>query len=267
MKRVIALIFGFAAYGVFLGAVLYAVGFIADLIVPKTIDSGPAGPIGEAVLINVLVLSIFAIQHSGMARQPFKRWLTQYIPAAIERSLYVLLASLSLILVFWAWRPIPTIIWQVTEPALTNALLGLSMLGWGLVLASTFLISHSELFGLRQVMLNLMKRDPEPTKFRTPALYKMVRHPIYLGFIIAFWATPVMTVGHLLFAAVTTGYILIGIALEERELVALFGDEYRRYRERVSMLVPFWSRPAAAPPLFAPAETDKFYPRRQVRKT
>ena len=262
MKRVLALLFGLAAYGVFLGAFLYAVGFIADLTVPKTIDSGPVGPIGEAILINVLVLSIFAIQHSGMARQPFKRWLTQYIPAAIERSLYVLLASLSLILVFWAWRPIPEIIWQVTEPNMAAALLGLSMLGWALVLVSTFAISHFELFGLRQVMLNLMKRDPEPTKFRTPALYKMVRHPIYLGFIIAFWATPVMTVGHLLFAAVTTGYILIGIVLEERDLVALFGDEYRRYRERVSMLVPFWGRSAPANPSFKPAEPGMFRSRR-----
>jgi protein-S-isoprenylcysteine O-methyltransferase Ste14 len=263
MKRVFAVLFGLAAYAVFLGSFLYALGFVANLIVPKTIDSGPAGPVDEAVLIDILVLSIFAVQHSGMARQPFKRWLTQYIPAAIERSLYVLLASLSLILLFWLWRPIPAIVWQVNDPAVAWGLVALSMTGWLLVLVSTFLISHFELFGLRQVMLNLMKRDPEPARFRTPALYKMVRHPIYLGFIIAFWATPIMTVGHLLFAAVTTAYILIGIGLEERDLVALFGDEYRRYRERVSMLIPFLGRGGSQTTSFETSnETPRHRPRR-----
>lgn len=239
MGRIVALAYGVAAYFVFFGTILYAIGFVAGIFVPKTIDTGVAGSAGAAIVINILLLSIFAVQHSVMARKQFKRWWTQIIPASIERSTYVLLSSLALILVFWQWRPIPTIVWQVSEPTLAAALLGLSLLGWVIVFLSTFLINHFELFGVRQVILNLMGRDAGETKFRTPLLYKMVRHPLYLGFIIAFWATPVMTAGHLLFALVTTGYILVGIALEERDLVEHFGDEYKRYRERVSMLVPF----------------------------
>jgi methanethiol S-methyltransferase len=258
MKRILAFLFGIVAYVVFLGSFLYALGFVEGLYVPKTIDSGPVGPVGEAVLIDLLALTIFAVQHSGMARKPFKQWLTRYMPVAIERSLYVLLASLSLVLLFWLWRPIPTIVWQVTEPTLAGGLVALSMLGWFLVLISTFLISHFELFGLSQVMQNLMKRELAPAQFRTPALYKIVRHPIYLGFIIAIWATPVMTVGHLLFAVGTAGYILLGIALEERDLVAQFGDDYRRYRHRVAMLVPFvGAGNPAEPPLKRPAVETK----------
>jgi protein-S-isoprenylcysteine O-methyltransferase Ste14 len=210
--------------------------------VPKTIDTGVMESASAAIVINILLLSIFAVQHSVMARKPFKRWWTQFVPTAIERSTYVLLSSLALILVFWQWRPIPAIVWEVSDPTPAAALLGLSLMGWVIVFLSTFLINHFELFGVRQVVLNLMGRDGGETKFRTPLLYKMVRHPLYLGFIIAFWATPVMTAGHLLFAMVTTGYILVGIALEERDLVEHFGDEYRRYRERVSMLVPFLGR-------------------------
>jgi protein-S-isoprenylcysteine O-methyltransferase Ste14 len=240
MGPILAVAYGVAAYFVFLCTFLYAIGFVSGVVVPKTVDTGPPGPIGEALVVNVLLLSLFAVQHSVMARKPFKRWLTQFVPASIERSTYVLLASLALILVFWQWRPIPAIVWEAANPALAMALLGLSLLGWLIVLLSTFLINHFELFGLQQVLLNMIGKDAAEPRFRTPLLYKLVRHPLYLGFIIAFWATPVMTAGHLLFALVTTVYILVAIALEERDLIDLFGDEYRRYRQRVAMLVPFW---------------------------
>jgi protein-S-isoprenylcysteine O-methyltransferase Ste14 len=239
MARIIALLYGAAAYVVFLGAFLYAIGFVTGIVVPKTIDTGPVVPVGEALVVNILLMSLFAIQHSVMARQGFKRWWTQFVPKAVERSTYVLFASLALILLLWQWRPIPAVVWQVANPTAATALIGVSLFGWFIVLISTFLISHFELFGLHQVFNNLTGRGVAEPHFKTPALYKVVRHPIYLGFIIAFWATPVMTVGHFLFAAVTTAYIFVGIALEERDLVALFGDEYRRYRERVGMLIPF----------------------------
>jgi protein-S-isoprenylcysteine O-methyltransferase Ste14 len=240
MARTLTFLYGLAAYLLFLVAFLYAIGFVTGLFVPKTIDSGAVVPITEAVVVNLLLLSLFAIQHSGMARQPFKRWWTRYVPVSIERSTYVLLASLCLILLFWQWRPIPTAVWHIENPTIAMALLGVSLFGWFLVLLSTFLINHFELFGLHQVILNIFGRKmPEP-HFKTPVLYKVVRHPIYLGFIIAFWAAPTMTVGHLLFAAVTTTYIFVGIWLEERDLVSMFGDEYRRYRQRVAMLIPFW---------------------------
>jgi methanethiol S-methyltransferase len=244
MARLLALLYGLVAYVVFLGAFLYAIGFVSGLPLPKTIDVGPIAPVGEAVIVNVLLMSLFALQHSIMARQGFKRWLTQFVPAAIERSTYVLLATFALILLMWQWRPIPAVVWQVVNPTLSMAVLGLSMLGWLVVLLSTFLINHFELFGLQQVALNLAGRSAGEPRFKTPMLYKLVRHPIYLGFIIAFWAAPTMTAGHLLFAAVTTAYIFVGIMLEERDLIALFGDEYRRYRERVGMLIPF-RRPQA----------------------
>jgi protein-S-isoprenylcysteine O-methyltransferase Ste14 len=242
MGRVLALAYGGGAYAVFLGTFLYAIGFVSGHIVPKTIDSGTVSPVGETLLVDMVLLSVFALQHSVMARKPFKRWWTRLVPPAVERSTYVLLASLVLILVFWQWRPLPAVVWHVTEPALSFGLMGLASAGWLLVLLSTFLINHFELFGLHQVVLNLLKRPAAEPKFRTPFLYKVVRHPLYLGFIIAFWATPLMTAGHLLFAGVTTSYILIAIALEERDLIDVFGDEYRHYRERVAMLVPFWGR-------------------------
>lgn len=238
MARIIGFAFGAASYLVFVATFLYAIGFVTGIGVPKTVDSGAPGPIGEAVVIDLLLLSLFALQHSGMARRPFKRWLTRVVPAPVERSLYVLLASLALIAIYWQWRPIPQVIWQIDHPQASMAVMVLSLAGWLLVLASTFLISHFELFGLRQVALHLAGRPMPGPQFRTPALYRLVRHPIYLGFIIAFWATPVMTAGHLLFAAVTTAYILVGIALEERDLVHQFGDEYRRYRAGVPMLLP-----------------------------
>jgi methanethiol S-methyltransferase len=242
MGRIIGFLFGLVAYLVFLPTFLYAIGFVTGLLVPKTIDSGPVVPLAEALIVNILLMSLFAVQHSAMARKPFKQWWTQFVPVAVERSTYVLLTSLALILLFWQWRPIPTVVWEITNPQIAMAVTALSLAGWLLVLFSTFLINHFELFGLRQVAINLAGRKmPEP-RFKTPVLYKVVRHPIYLGFIIAFWAAPVMTVGHLLFAAVTTAYIFVGIFLEERDLIQLFGEEYKRYRAHVGMLVPFRRR-------------------------
>src|SRR4051812_44687908 len=242
MGRILSLCYGIVAYLIFVGAFLYAIGFVDGVVVPKTIDDGTTVPIAEAIAINLVLLTIFALQHSVMARQPFKRWWTTLIPASIERSTYVLLASLALILVFWQWRPIPTVIWQVESPAAASALLGLSLFGWLVVLLSSYMINHFELFGLQQVMHNLSGRKSSPTEFKTPFLYKFVRHPLYVGFIIAFWATPVMTSGHLLFAAVTTAYIFVGIMLEEQDLVAHFGPAYQQYREKVGMLMPMLRR-------------------------
>jgi protein-S-isoprenylcysteine O-methyltransferase Ste14 len=239
MSRFIAFLYGLAAYLVFFVTLLYAIGFVTGLVVPKTIDTGTVVPLAEALIVNLLLMSLFAVQHSVMARKPFKEWWTQYVPKTVERSTYVLLASLSLLLLFWQWRPIPTVVWHVADAQLALGILVLSFVGWILVLTSTFLINHFELFGLHQVANNLVGREMPPVRFKTPVLYKVVRHPIYLGFIIAFWAAPTMTVGHLLFAAVTTAYIFVGIFLEERDLVELFGDEYRRYRQRVAMIVPF----------------------------
>jgi protein-S-isoprenylcysteine O-methyltransferase Ste14 len=239
MPRLFALLYGLASYLIFFITILYAIGFVDGMIVPKDINSGTQVPWLEAVLVNLALMSLFAIQHSVMARRSFKQWWTQYVPASVERSTYVLFASLSLLLLFWQWRPMPAVVWQIDNPQLSMAMTGLSLFGWIIVFTSTFLINHFELFGVQQVVQNLSNSEPSAPVFRTPLYYKFVRHPIYLGFIIAFWATPLMTVGHLLFAAVTTAYIFVGIFLEERDLVELFGDDYRRYRDRVSMLIPW----------------------------
>jgi protein-S-isoprenylcysteine O-methyltransferase Ste14 len=204
--RLLTLCYGGLAYLIFFGTFLYAVGFVSGYVVPKTLDTGSMSSLQTALLVNLVLMSIFAVQHSGMARQGFKKLFTRFASPAIERSTYVLLASLSLILLYWQWQPMPSVVWNIEAPVLA-----------GVVTAG---------------------RVAEPMKFKTPGLYRLIRHPIYLGFIIAFWCTPTMTLGHLLFAAVTTAYIFVGIYLEERDLVAMFGNEYRHYREKVAMLVP-----------------------------
>ena len=243
LARSIAFLYGVFAYILFLGTILYAIGFVSNLVVPKTLETGTAGPLAEALIVNLVLMSIFALQHSVMARKPFKQWWTQFVPKAVERSTYVLLSNLALILLMWQWRPMPAVVWHIGDPQIAMAVTGVSLVGWVIVFTSTFLINHFELFGLHQVTTDLAGRTIPAPRFRTPLYYKFVRHPLYLGFIIAFWAAPTMTAGHLLFAAVTTAYIFVGILLEERDLIDLFGDDYRRYKERVSMLVP-WRKSA-----------------------
>jgi protein-S-isoprenylcysteine O-methyltransferase Ste14 len=243
MSRLLAFVYGIASYVVFFVTFLYAIGFVEGLIVPKTIDAGSVAPMMEALIVNLLLMSLFAVQHSVMARKQFKRWWTRFVPSSVERATYVLFASLALALLLWQWRPMPTVVWQIANPQIAIAVTVLSFIGWAIVLTSTFLINHFELFGLHQVANNLTGRSMPTPRFRTPLYYQFVRHPIYLGFIIAFWATPTMTIGHLLFAAVTTAYIIVGALLEEKDLIEMFGDDYRHYRKRVSMLIP-WRKAA-----------------------
>jgi protein-S-isoprenylcysteine O-methyltransferase Ste14 len=245
MAGIASLLYGVIAYSLFLATFLYAVAFVGDLPVPKTIDSGDAGPLAPALLIDIILLGIFAIQHSVMARPAFKNWWTSFVPQPVERTTYVLLASLALVLLYWQWQPIQQSVWSITDPVGAAVAQAVFWCGWATVLLSTFMINHFELFGLRQVYARLRSRTLPPPVFRTPFLYKRVRHPLYFGFLLAFWATPSMTAGHLLFAIGTTCYILIAIQLEERDLIALFGNQYRQYRKQVSMLIPGKIRPAA----------------------
>ena len=237
MNRLLSLMYGILAYAAFVASFSYAVCFVGDIVVPKTIDSGAESPLFLAVAIDALLLGTFAIQHSVMARQGFKRMWTQIVPRHLERPTYVLAASLALMLVLWQWRPILQPVWELHGAAAT--LLRVTFwLGWALLLTSTFLINHFELFGLKQVWTYLRQMEHKEATFRTPSLYKVVRHPLYLGFVIAFWSAPRMTLGHLIFAIATTGYILVGIYFEERDLVRVHGQAYRSYREQVPMLVP-----------------------------
>jgi protein-S-isoprenylcysteine O-methyltransferase Ste14 len=237
-KRITTFIYGLISYLLFLGTFLYAIGFIGNLVVPKSIDSGRTGPLSEALLINAALLTLFAVQHSVMARPWFKRAWTRLVPKPAERSTYVLLSSLALLLLFWQWQPIGGVVWTVEQPVMQMVIYGLYAIGWLLVLSSTFLINHFDLFGLRQVFLYLIGRPYTQLKFGTPILYRHVRHPLYLGWLFAFWSTPTMTVAHLVFAIATTAYIFVAIQLEEKDLMDTFGDDYRRYKKTVPKIIP-----------------------------
>ena len=238
MAGLLAVLYGICAYAVFLFTILYAIGFVGNLVVPKSIDSGVAGPLVESLVVNVMLLGLFAVQHSVMARQGFKRWWTRIVPPSIERSTFVMLSSLVLLLLYWQWRPMPAPVWTAHNPLIAAALDATAWFGWGLLFASTFMLNHFELFGLSQVFQNLRNRAPAAPALRTPFFYKLVRHPLYTGFFIAFWATPTMSYGHLLLAAGMSTFMLIAIQYEERDLIDTFGNDYVAYRKRVGMLTP-----------------------------
>ena len=240
MGKIAAVLYGVICYVIFFGAFLYAIGFVGGVFVPKGIDSGPPVSLITALIIDTLLLGVFAVQHSVMARPAFKAVWTKVVPPVAERSTYVLLSSLALILLCWQWRPVATpVIWQASATWMKDAIWALFGLGWLTVLSSTFLINHFDLFGLRQVWAYARNNEIPPPEFRTPLFYRVVRHPLYVGFIIAFWAAPRMTLGHLIFAAATTAYILIAIQLEEHDLIGVFGDAYRNYKAKVSMIIPW----------------------------
>ncbi len=239
MSKILSFFYGVISYLAFFGAFLYLIGFVGNLVVPKAIDSGAESGVAQSVLINIALVSLFAVQHTIMARPGFKQWWTKIVPVQVERSTFVLVTSLLLALLYWQWRPMQGVIWSVENPTGKAILLGLFWLGWGIGLFSSFIINHFDLFGLRQVWLHLTNREYQHLKFQARSLYKLVRHPLMLGMVIAFWATPHMTAGHLLFASGFTVYILVGIRFEERDLVRFHGEDYVDYRQRVAMLVPF----------------------------
>lgn len=237
LHRTVVLLYGVVAYAAFLATISYAAGFVGNFLVPKSIDAAPTQPLGLALLINTGLLGLFAVQHSVMARPFFKRWITRFIPQAAERSTYTLTASLALGLLFWLWQPLGGIVWQVDNQIGRWLLQAGCAFGWLLVLTTTFLLNHFDLFGLRQVWLHFRNRTYTSLKFNTPGPYKLVRHPLYAGFFFAFWCTPTMSAAHLFFAVMTAGYILVGIYLEERDLQEVH-PEYADYRRRTPMLVP-----------------------------
>lgn len=243
MSRTFVLAYGATSYLIFLGSFLYAIGFVGDFAVPRSIDSGTPGPLAPALLMDTALLLLFAVPHSVMARPAFKSWWARFVPPVIERSTYVLVSSLILIFLYWQWRPAPIIVWGLESPLARRALDAAFWAGWAVALVSTFLIDHFDLFGLRQVYFYATGRNYSPPVFRSIAFYRLVRHPIMSGFLIAFWSAPTMTVGRLLFATATTAYVLIALRLEERDLEAAHGAAYRDYRARVGMLVP---RPRSA---------------------
>jgi methanethiol S-methyltransferase len=238
MAKGISVVYAVAAYLLFLATFLYAIGFVGDVLVPKTLDSGVAGALTIALVVDAILLSIFAVQHSVMARPWFKQAWTKVVPKHVERTTYVLVASLCLILLYWQWRPLPGVVWDVRSATGRDVLLGLFALGWLMVLVCTFLIDHWELFGLRQVFAYASRKEFAGAEFKEPLFYKWCRHPMMLGFLFAFWAAPRMTQGHLLFAIATTGYILLAIQFEEHDLITAHGEKYKHYRGRTSMLLP-----------------------------
>ena len=241
-RRAAILVTGVVAYLMFFGTILYAIGFVSNLVVPKGIDSGVPGPVGPSLLINGALLTLFVVQHTVMARPAFKRWFTRFVPEAMERSLFVAAASAILMLLFWQWRPLPQVIWHAEHPVLAWALVAGSMLGWAVVFASSFMINHFDLFGLRQSFNGYWGWESTPIAFKQVGFYRLVRHPLMVGFLLAFWLTPTMTLGHLFFAAMTTGYIFFGTWIEERDLIAHLGDAYVDYKRRVRGFVPLPKR-------------------------
>lgn len=264
LKRVLAFLYGSVAYAIFFVTFLYAIGFVGNLVVPRAIDGPVTAPLGKALLTNLALLGIFAVQHSVMARRGFKAWWTKFVPAAVERSTFVLFSSLALINLFVNWQPLGGQVWNVESAVGRGVLYAIFAAGWLLVLGATFLINHFDLFGLRQVYLHLRGKEYTHLRFGTPGVYKVVRHPLYLGFLMAFWATPTMTLAHLVFAAATTAYILVAIQLEERDLMALH-PEYRSYRQRVPMILPMRrGNGAAVGPVVGPAVGESAVSTRQA---
>lgn len=247
MKRLTIFAYGVISYVIFLGVFLYAIGFIGNFGTPTTLDGPATGPLLPALAINLALLTAFALQHSGMARPAFKRWWTRYVPEPAERSTYVLFTNIAMIALFAFWQPLGGAVWTVTDPLAQGLIYAVYAIGWAVVLISTFLINHFDLFGLRQVWLHLRGKPYEPLRFKTPWFYRYVRHPLYVGWFLVFWATPTMTVAHLLFAVITTVYILVAIQLEERDLVDHHGQDYENYRKRVPMLIPRFGRARQQP--------------------